>query len=305
MKLAILMATYNGAQYLQAQIDSILQQKTDMPFDLIVRDDGSQDATVEILEDYRSKGLLTYCTGENLGAAKSFIQLLRTHPGYDFYSFADQDDVWDPDKLEKGLQAVKDQAGPALYCTNAALVNSQLEPIGRNTHRALPTYNLTSVLCLAACAQGCTSVFNQALAQVVQDHPMPDVFIMHDSLLTCLCGLINGKILYDHQPSMRYRMHNANVFGMVTAKQSLGRVIKSRLQEITTKPKISMYVQAKHILDTYGDVIPQENQALCRTVIRAEKSLSARLKLICGKQLRHDTANKTITKKLKILLGND
>lgn len=305
MKLAILMSTYNGEKYLQEQIDSILQQETDIPFDLIVRDDGSKDGTIQILESYREKGFLTYYTGENLGAAKGFIHLLRSSPGYDYYAFSDQDDVWNPDKLNKGLRAVAEVSSPALYCTNAELVDSQLQSIGRNTHRVTPTYNLVSILCLASCAQGCTSVFNSALAQVIQQHDVPDVFIMHDSLVTCLCALIGGMIIYDHTPSIKYRMHGSNVFGMVTAKQSLLRVLRSRFKEITTKKKISMYTQASNILDTYKDVIPEENQALCKTVIRSEKSLGAKLRLVFNKNLKHDTANSTITKKLQILLGND
>lgn len=305
MKLAVLMATYNGEKYLQAQIDSILSQQVDIPFDLIVRDDGSTDSTLQILEAYQQKGLLTYYTGKNLGAAKSFIHLLRSNPDYDFYAFSDQDDVWNPGKLNKGIQAVKEFSEPALYCTNAELVDSELQSIGRNTHRVMPVYNTVSILCLASCAQGCTSVFNSALARVIQSHDIPDVFIMHDSLVTCLCALIDGKIIYDHTPSIKYRMHGSNVFGMVTAKQSLMRVLRSRWKEITTKKKISMYTQTSNLLATYQDVISEENQALCETVIRSEKSLRARCKLVFNKNLRHDTANNTLTKKLKILLGND
>lgn len=305
MKLAILMATYNGEKYLQEQLESILQQQTDIPFDLIVRDDGSTDSTLQILESYQSKGLLSYYTGENLGAARSFIQLLRDHPGYDFYAFSDQDDIWNPGKLQKGLQAVMSLTEPALYCTNAALVSADLQPFGRNTHRVHPTYNLVSILCLASCAQGCTSVFNSALARIIQQHEVPEVFIMHDSLVTCLCGLINGTIIYDHEPSIQYRMHSSNVFGMVTAKQSVWRVLKSRFKEITTKKKISMYTQARHMLETYKDVIPEDNQALCQIVIRSEKHLGARFRLVFNRGLRHDTTNNTITKKLKILFGND
>jgi rhamnosyltransferase len=231
--------------------------------------------------------------------------LLRENPGYDFYAYADQDDVWHTDKLQKGLDAIAGESGPALYCTNTALVDAQLQPIGRNTHREIPTYNLVSILCLASCAQGCTSVFNKELAQVVQKHEIPETFIMHDSLLTCLCALLDGKIIYDHAPSMKYRMHGSNVFGMVTAKQSLLRVIQNRVKEITTKKKIGMYAQTNSILATYGDRISEENKALCKTVIRSEKSLAARLRLVCNKGLKHDTLNKTVTKKLKILLGND
>ncbi|MBQ4641759.1 MAG: glycosyltransferase family 2 protein [Oscillospiraceae bacterium] len=305
MRLAVLMATYNGEKYLRQQIDSILQQKTDIPFDLIIRDDGSTDATLEILESYRAQGSLNYYANENLGAAKNFIQLLRDNPGYDFYAYADQDDVWEPSKLQKGLTKIAGMVGPAIYCTNSALVDENLQSLGRNTHREKPTYNLVSILCLACCAQGCTSVFNSALAKVVQTYHVPEVFIMHDSLLTCLCGLIGGSIIYDHEPSMKYRMHGTNVFGMITAKQNFWLVIKNRIKEITTKPKVSMYTQAKNLLDTYSNEIPPKNKRLCQTVICAEHSLRARLQLVFNKDLRHDTFNKTITKKLQILLGND
>lgn len=305
MKLAVLMATYNGQLYLPAQIDSILNQETQIPFDLIVRDDGSTDGTVQILEAYREKGLLTYYTGGNLGAAKGFIQMLRDCPDYDYYAFADQDDVWDPGKLQKGLAAVMQETGPAIYCTNAALVDDRLQSLGRNTHREIPCYSLVSVLCLASCAQGCTSVFNKALAQAIQQRQMPEAFIMHDSLITCLCALMDGKILYDHRPSMQYRMHSANVFGMVTARQSLFRVLKSRWLEIFKKPKVSTYTQLRSILNTYQELISPENQALCHTVIDSEKRLGARLKLVFHKELKHDTLNKTVTKKLQILFGND
>lgn len=305
MKMAVLMATYNGEKFLREQIDSILQQQTQIPFDLIVRDDGSTDATRDILESYRLRGALRYYGDTNLGAAKSFITLLRDNPGYDFYAFADQDDVWEPGKLQNGLDAIANAEGPAIHCTNSAMVDEELRSLGRNTHRAMPTYNLVSILCLACCAQGCASVFNSALAKVIQTYDMPDVFIMHDSLVTCLCGLMGGTILYDHAPSMKYRMHGKNVFGMVTAKQSVSRVIKNRIQEITTKPKVSMYTQAENILATYKAEIPLENQKLCQTVIRSRDSLAARLQLVLNRDLKHDTFNKTVTKKLKILFGND
>ncbi|MBO5671257.1 MAG: glycosyltransferase family 2 protein [Clostridia bacterium] len=305
MKLAILMATYNGERFLREQIESILCQETDVPFDLIVRDDGSTDGTLAILEEYQAAGKLTYYAGKNAGAARGFIGLLRDHPGYALYAFADQDDVWNAGKVQKGIDAVRDAAEPTLYCTNAALVDAAMQSLGRNTHRERPTYNLVSMLCLASCAQGCTSVFNEALARVIREYPVPDVFIMHDSLLTCVCALIGGRVIYDHEPSMQYRMHGSNVFGMSTAKQGVMQVIKSRIKEITTPQKISMYAQAKSILQTYGEEIPAENRAVCETVIRSEKSLGARLRLVCSKDLKHDTTNKTLTKKLTILLGND
>lgn len=299
------MTTYNGEKYLREQIDSIVNQQLDIDFDIIVRDDGSKDETITILQEYVCAGKLTLFTGENIGAAKGFIGLLHDNPGYDYYAFSDQDDVWNKDKLQNGINAIKDINGPALYCTNCELVDSELKAIGRNTHRARPTYNLESILCLACCAQGCTSVFNRALASIVQKNKIPEIFIMHDSLITCLCGLIGGKIIYNDNPSMKYRMHSNNVFGMVSAKQNKMNLLKDRAAEIFQKQNISAYAQAKSLLETYEKYISEDNKRICKIVIAAEKSMIARLKLIFNKNLKHDTVNKTITKKLEILFGND
>lgn len=304
MKLVVLMSTYNGEHYLREQIDSILNQKLNIEIDLIVRDDGSADSTRKILKEYADSGKLKLIEGNNVGAAKSFIYLLRDHPGYDYYAFSDQDDVWNENKLQNGVDAIKDIKGPALYCSNGELVDAELNNIGRNIHRALPTYTLESILCLASCAQGCTSVFNKELAMIVQNNNIPEKFIMHDSMVTCLCALINGSIIYDEIPSLKYRIHGNNVIGLVTANQSKLKVLKNRASEIFKKKKITAYDQARSLLNTYNGYIPQKNKDICELLIESEKSLPARLKLVCNKNLKDDTLNKTVTKKLEILFGN-
>ena len=305
MRVAVLMSTYNGEIYLESQIESILSQKTTFDFDLIVRDDGSTDSTISLLDRYAQLQQLKYTKGKNIGAARSFIQLIQDNRDFDYYAFSDQDDVWYEDKLETGIKAICDIEGPALYCSNCELVNANLDSVGRNTHRCEPTFTLESILCLASCAQGCTSIMNSSLAHIIQDNPQPAVFIMHDSLVTCLCGMINGKIVYNHKPTMKYRMHDKNVFGMVSAKQNKFNVIRQRIKEITSKKKITMYDQTASLVETYDQYIPKENIQTCVYVINSKDSLRARLYLVFNKRVRHDTWNKTITKKLEILFGND
>lgn len=81
MKAAVLMSTYNGARFIREQLDSILDQTGEFELDLWVRDDGSTDGTKDILNDYESRGLLRWYTGENLGPAQSFLDLVRQHSG--------------------------------------------------------------------------------------------------------------------------------------------------------------------------------------------------------------------------------
>ena len=91
---AVLMSTYNGENYIKEQIESIFNQKG-VIVKLYVRDDGSKDRTLEILKDYN----VNLEKGTNIGYIKSFMWLIKNVPFADYYALADQDDVWDEDKL--------------------------------------------------------------------------------------------------------------------------------------------------------------------------------------------------------------
>ena len=126
MNVDILMATYNGAQYIEEQIESILQQShTD--WRLLVRDDGSIDDTERIVKDYASKDSRIVWIdneGESLGVAKNFIRLLD-YSDAPFCLFCDQDDIWFPEKVKVMIDAisVRDQSIPQVAFSNAKLWN--------------------------------------------------------------------------------------------------------------------------------------------------------------------------------------
>lgn len=103
MKTAVLMSTYNGDKYVEQQIDSIYKQSYN-DFDLYIRDDGSNEDFVKYLENLQTKYGFHLIKGDNIGFLKSFMVLLKEVKGYDFYSFADQDDVWYPEKLQKSIE---------------------------------------------------------------------------------------------------------------------------------------------------------------------------------------------------------
>ena len=87
MKIAVLMSTYNGEQYISEQIDSILAQEGDFDLELHVRDDGSKDGTINILSRYEEEGKLRWYNNENLGPAKSFMDLIFSCGEYDCSAF--------------------------------------------------------------------------------------------------------------------------------------------------------------------------------------------------------------------------
>ena len=133
--LHILMSTYNGERYLAQQIESIIAQ-TYTDWCLFIRDDGSKDGTKQILDAYavKDKRITVLRDTENVGACRSFERLLEQCGGAGYYAFADQDDVWDADKLEICMQVIRAQEKafprkPVVVHTDLRVVDEQLQEI--------------------------------------------------------------------------------------------------------------------------------------------------------------------------------
>lgn len=132
---AILLSTYNGAAYLPEQLDSLAAQ-TCRDWVIYASDDGSQDDTVAILHDYQrrlGKERLVILKGPRQGFAANFLATLKHANGRaDFFAFCDQDDFWEPEKLERGLSWAQRQEEdlPALYCSRTRLIDAEGRAIG-------------------------------------------------------------------------------------------------------------------------------------------------------------------------------
>ena len=145
-----------------------------------MRDDGSSDGTVGLLEQLlkgRSEDRLT--VGTNLGAAQSFMTLLRAvSPDANYAAFCDQDDVWLPDKLSSALEALRGVEGPGLYCCAVRLVSESLSDI--KVHRRCvrgPSFENALVENIAT---GCTIVLNRPAIDLLASRT-PQTFLMHDA----------------------------------------------------------------------------------------------------------------------------
>lgn len=172
-KVLVIMATYNGEKYLQEQLDSILRQKN-IQVDILVRDDGSNDKTKEILECYSKNNKLNWYTGEHLNVQKGYFDLMKKSAKleWDYIAFSDQDDVWDTDKLYIAVQSLKpvNRGIPALYYCGQRLVDRNLNFLSNhelNDKRTLITRFILSDFA------GCTGVFNRELLNaVIQYEPL-------------------------------------------------------------------------------------------------------------------------------------
>jgi glycosyltransferase involved in cell wall biosynthesis len=207
-KVKVLLSSYNGEEYIGQQLDSILQQ-TYPDIEIYVRDDGSKDHTVELLEVYEKKGLIHLEKGSNVGFVQSFFWLVANSGEADYYAFSDQDDVWFPEKIAMALEKLSgaDETKPVLYFSNYDFYDGDLHFLA---HRDSKSPKISFRNSLVDCVSlGFNSVFNRTARELTVTH-MPVKSTGHDWWMYMLCSGL-GEVIYDERPTVKYRRHNANV----------------------------------------------------------------------------------------------
>ena len=295
-KVLVLMSTYNGELFLQQQINSIIKQKN-VDVEIIVRDDGSTDKTIDILEDYQRQGLLSYYTGNNLKPQYSFLHLLRHAPKCKYYAFADQDDVWLEDKLYAGIQAICSyDHQPALYTCQTQMTNQDLEKIPTPQLHPLCTFGESLVY---AYASGCTMIFNDSFRNIVMAY-QPTYIDMHDWWMMSIATAMKAHIVFDHDAHILYRQHAKNVKGLNDTKI---KEWKQRIQRILHKQQIR-YHTALELSNGYYAQLPQESKDLLDLFIKSKRHLKYRLRLLMDSRYRCGNTKTWILYKLSILLNS-
>ncbi len=223
MTITVLMSTYNGEPFVLEQINSILAQK-DVDLQLIIRDDCSTDNTKTILKKIADNNLnVSFIEGDtNIGACRSFLRLINMHWNSDYIALADQDDIWDRDKLWKAVEFLKDISEPALYHSNLRIVDSDDNYI-RNAHSKPQTTRKKYSFLSEPLITGCTVVYNSKLAKILET-ACPDSFSMHDTWIYCVASLF-GDVVYDFEPHIDYRQHENNVIGTSKKNISIKQII--------------------------------------------------------------------------------
>lgn len=202
-KVKVLLSTYNGEKYIQEQIESILNQ-TYSNIEIIVRDDGSKDKTVEILKEYEKERKITLYLGENKGFISSFFELLQMEDGADYYAFSDQDDIWKPDKIERAVTSLdkKAQTIPLLYTSSYEICDE----LGNVVSKAKKVKNISFANALVECiAPGMTMVINQTARGLVISKETKQCYY-HDWWIYLVC-VATGQVIYDDYESVKYRRH--------------------------------------------------------------------------------------------------
>lgn len=295
-KVLVLMSTYDGEKYLKTQIDTVLAQEG-VEASLLVRDDGSSDNTMDILEDYSKRNLLTWYKGENLRSARSFMDLIKKAPKFDYYAFCDQDDFWEIDKLQIAVEKLKTHSGPCLYYGAPRLVDEELNRIESSSNMYENMTTFPSAL-INSKATGCTMVFNDMLMNILR-RGNPEHITMHDGWVHKVCLAIGGEVIFDPDVHILYRQHTNNVVGVSNS-------IKSRILLYFKEFKESDCLRSnmiKSILLDYENIMPIDNKKKALLVSNYNTSVISKLKVLFSKDIRTDYFIRNILFKLSILFG--
>lgn len=219
-KVAIFLCTYNGQYYLADQLNSIKNQ-THKNWEVWASDDGSQDDTFEILHAYKSdwsQARLSILSGPRQGFAANFLALTcNSNIGADYYAYADQDDIWETDKLQRAIDLLSTIPShiPALYCSRTRLVDANNREIGLSPHFKKPPGFANALM--QNMGGGNTMVFNNAARELLCEAGANIDVVTHDWWGYIAISACGGKVLYDDYPSLRYRQHANNLVGMNTS----------------------------------------------------------------------------------------
>lgn len=291
------MSTYNGEQFLEEQLVSLVNQKG-VEVHILIRDDGSTDRTRDILKRWSEKGCVDWYTGENLGWASSFMDTVYNSGEYDYYAFCDQDDVWLPDKCQSAIKHLEERTdGPGLYFSNIISWRDGVEEgLAKKDNLHLDKH---SVL-MQCVATGNTMVFNRELRDILCNSPHPTFLLAHDFWVLQTAALL-GEVYYDSGSHILYRQHGDNQVGVRRTlkwdlKRKLGDVAKlmhdHRRQE-----------EAKSLLACYGQLMDRETRGIVETVANYRKRLDYRLRLLFSHKYVMDTPLRTVSLKSRIIIG--
>lgn len=226
--IAVLLATYNGERFLREQIESLYAQ-TIKDWTIYVHDDGSTDGTKAILDEYAEKKdnfvVLEYPSQK--GASNNFFSLLKRVDASYFF-FADQDDVWMSNKMEKCLgrmlQIEKSTISkPVLVCCDACVTDEKLKVISPSLWErsgAHPEF-LTNFNESAATpfVTGCTMLLNNAAKESVLWNVIEKA-TMHDAFITLCVFKAYGIVEPIRESLMYYRQHGENTLGAYSKENS-------------------------------------------------------------------------------------
>lgn len=204
---SIVMATYNGAKFLEAQMDSLLAQ-TYPNIEIVAVDDCSKDNTFEILERYAAKHshIRVFRNTSNLGYTRNFEKAVSLATG-EYISFSDQDDIWKPEKTTLLMNAIGDH--PMIY-SDSQLVSEDLRPLWKHSDLKNQTpFDSCLYFTTDNCVAGHSLIMKRAIAVAAMPYPTEAAY----DLWLPFFATLHGEIQYINTAFVQWRQHNSNITG--------------------------------------------------------------------------------------------
>lgn len=298
-RVEVMLSSYNGEAYIREQVESILRQKG-CDVHIVVRDDGSEDATVQIIKElqleYRNKIVLYI--GKNIGYRKSFLKLLAYAGEADYFAFSDQDDIWMEDKLIRAIDSLKGHEDAWLYSSALTITDERLNVLGvKKQNDVLQTVESFFIRTRLA---GCTFVFKPELMNIaikfsdvnLPNEQMPD----HDFLICVLTKLYDKDIHIDGDSYIFHR----RVDNSMTAGKSIRKRVSVEMRRIF-KRKHCYKNTAALILETLDD-IPESNRNFLQIAKNYNQTIGNTFLLLKDRNFTSGMMTCDVLIKLKIIL---
>jgi glycosyltransferase involved in cell wall biosynthesis len=291
------MSTYNGEQFLLPQLNSLYKQ-THQNIKLLVRDDGSQDNTWALLNSERAKGKLELMASHNnIGATASFFYLLQAAAETDteYIAFCDQDDIWQPAKIERAIALLKKIEKPALYCSRLFVVNDKLDLLYLSS---IPRKIGFGNALVENIAVGCTIVLNRQAIDILCKNRLPHEVYIHDWWCYLIISAL-GEIVFDNQAEIKYRQHANNVIGMnrnwfIVWRRKFARILSTKLW---------ISEQASVLQKLFSNELNTNQKELVNLLIKAKSSFYYRVRFAFSKKVWRQKAIDNILLRIVIILN--
>ena len=230
MKISIAMCTYNGADFLSDQLESIIAQSR-RPDEIVVCDDGSTDETQTLLKQFAATSPVAVTLDfneENLGSVKNFEKAISLCTG-DIIALSDQDDVWRADKLELIEDAFRTAPKAGLVFSDAEVVDEKLkslerrmwDDVGFDAHKRklVRAGRSLEVLINGWTVTGATMAFRSEFVKL--SLPVPDgIAMIHDGWIALAIAAV-AEVVMIEQPLVKYRQHGKQQIGAPGKKQDV------------------------------------------------------------------------------------
>jgi glycosyltransferase involved in cell wall biosynthesis len=293
----VIISSYNSRIYIRQQLDSILNQDG-IDVRIWIRDDGSEDDTLEIIDQYCKKdSRITVTAGGNLGPCRSFLTAIYSCPiKADYFAFADADDVWNNDKLAHSVALIESNQGqsPTAVATRVEVVNAQLQHI---MYSRIPRVGFTfNNALIETLATGMTIVMNPAAFTLLRSR-RPNYAVMHDAWIYLLITAF-GKFIYSPRPTVKYRQHDSNFFGAGHSLKKRMRLRWGKLWHLSPFRR-----QALEFLELHGQQLDKDKFNAISRYCNYSASTASRVAFMINPSIVKQHWLSNIYMRLLIILG--